>query len=67
MKYDFFQGILLNNMDYGQVLEGRLEFVEYTEGMKNYNRKERNKIKIPEKFRDRICSMYRGCCGECFH
>lgn len=39
MKYDFFQGILLINMDYVQVLEGRLEFVEYIEGMEKYNRK----------------------------
>lgn len=29
-------------MDYVQALEGRLEFVEYIEGMEKYNRKERN-------------------------
>lgn len=43
MNCEFFQGILLLNMDYVQVLEGRLEPVEYIERTENYNEMKRIK------------------------
>lgn len=39
------------NRDCAQVLDGRLDFVEYIEGMKNYKRKKN------EHFGGRICSI----------